>query len=89
MAAFNVMNSLAAATTAATLGIELDAIADGLAGVDAVPGRFERVDVDATSAPTVIVDYAHTPDSLAEVLVAARQVTDGSRPRRVRVRRRP
>ena len=75
---FNVMNSLAAATTAATLGIELDAIAEGLAGVHAVPGRFERVDVDREGAPTVIVDYAHTPDSLAEILGAAREVTDGS-----------
>ena len=72
------MNSLAAATTAATLGIELDAIAEGLAGVHAVPGRFERVDVDREGAPTVIVDYAHTPDSLAEILGAARQITDGS-----------
>ena len=81
------MNSLAAATTAATLGIELDAIAEGLAGVHAVPGRFERVVVDRGSAPTVIVDYAHTPDGLAEILGAARQITDGVRPRGVRVRR--
>ena len=74
---FNVMNSLAAATTAATLGIELDAITEGLAGVDVVPGRFERVVVDG-EAPTVIVDYAHTPDALAEVLGAARTITNGS-----------
>ena len=40
------------------------------------------------SVPTVIVDYAHTPDRLAEILGAARQITDGVRPRRVRVRRR-
>ena len=39
---FNVMNSLAAATTAATLGVDLDAIVAGLASVAAVPGRFER-----------------------------------------------
>ena len=72
---FNVMNSIAAATTAATLGVGLDAIADGLASVDAVPGRFERV--GTTTGPTVIVDYAHTPDSLEQVLVAARRVATG------------
>jgi UDP-N-acetylmuramoyl-L-alanyl-D-glutamate--2,6-diaminopimelate ligase len=70
---FNVMNALAAATAAATLGIAPAAIVAGLAAVDPVPGRFERV--GTSDAPTVLVDYAHTPDSLEEVLVAARAVT--------------
>ncbi|CAN5745737.1 UDP-N-acetylmuramoyl-L-alanyl-D-glutamate--2,6-diaminopimelate ligase [soil metagenome] len=73
---FNVMNALAAATTAATLGIELDAIVAGLAAVETVPGRFELVTFSPT-APVVIVDYAHTPDGLEEVLGAARQVAPG------------
>ncbi len=72
---FNVMNSIAAATTAATLGVGLDAIVDGLGAVDGVPGRFERV--GSTDAPTVLVDYAHTPDSLEQVLVAARRLAAG------------
>jgi UDP-N-acetylmuramoyl-L-alanyl-D-glutamate--2,6-diaminopimelate ligase len=72
---FNVMNSVAAATTAAALGIPLDAIATGLAIVEPVPGRFERV--GATTSPTVLVDYAHTPDSLEQLLAAARGVAPG------------
>lgn len=74
---FNVMNALAAATAAATLGIELDAIVAGLAAVEPVPGRFERVMGAAPSAPTVVVDYAHTPDGLEQVIGAARQVAPG------------
>ena len=77
-AGFNVMNSVAAATTAATLDIELDAMVEGLADVRSVPGRFERVVDDRPDVPTVIVDYAHTPDGLAELLAAARQITDGA-----------
>jgi UDP-N-acetylmuramoyl-L-alanyl-D-glutamate--2,6-diaminopimelate ligase len=76
---FNVANSLAAATTAAVLGVELDAIVDGLAAAAAVPGRFERIlpPGAATSDVIVIVDYAHTPDGLEQVILAARGVTDG------------
>jgi len=76
---FNVANSLAAATTAAVLGVELDDIVAGLAAADAVPGRFERIlppGTDTTDV-VVIVDYAHTPDGLEQVLLAARGVTDG------------
>jgi UDP-N-acetylmuramoyl-L-alanyl-D-glutamate--2,6-diaminopimelate ligase len=76
--AFNVANTLAAATTAATLGIDPAAIASGLAATDTVPGRFERV--RAAGGPddvAVIVDYAHTPDGLTEVLAAARDVATG------------
>ena len=52
-----------------------------------VPGRFEPVDEGQPFA--VLVDYAHTPDSLENVLRAARALADGPRPRRVRLRRRP
>ena len=73
---FNVSNALAAATTAAELGIDHDAIAKGLADVT-VPGRFEPV--WAGQAFPVIVDYAHTPDGLAQLLDAARDHVEGGR----------
>lgn len=66
----NVYNALAAATTAVVLGIPGESIARGLANVGRVPGRLERVGVDAPFS--VYVDYAHTPDSLRAVLSAAR-----------------
>jgi UDP-N-acetylmuramoyl-L-alanyl-D-glutamate--2,6-diaminopimelate ligase len=74
--AFNVANTLAAATTAEVLGIDLDAIEAGLATAGGVPGRFERVR-DGRDDITVIVDYAHTPDGLSEVIAAARAVASG------------
>ena len=75
---FNVNNSIAAATTAATLGIDLDAIVDGLATASPVPGRFEIVESDdgRDGGITVVVDYAHTPDGLANVIAAGREVAD-------------
>ncbi len=74
---FNVANSLAAATACAELGIAPATIAAGLAGAKPVPGRFEAV---AAGQPFgVIVDYAHTPDGLREVLGAARASATGRR----------
>jgi UDP-N-acetylmuramoyl-L-alanyl-D-glutamate--2,6-diaminopimelate ligase len=69
---FNVVNALAAATTALLAGFELDAIAAGLAAPLVVPGRMERI--DAGQDFTVFVDYAHTPDALAAAITAARGV---------------
>lgn len=68
--AFNAMNSLAAATAAVAVGISPEIIANGLAGAPAVRGRFEPVHAGQPFA--VIVDFAHTPDGLREVLPAAR-----------------
>jgi UDP-N-acetylmuramoyl-L-alanyl-D-glutamate--2,6-diaminopimelate ligase len=76
-AAFNAMNSLAAATACAALGIEPQVIARGLAAAAVVPGRFEPV--RAGQPFDVIVDFAHTPDGLHEALTAARQATSGGR----------
>ncbi len=73
---FNVMNSLAAATACASLGIDVATIATGLRNVAAVPGRFEAIVAGQPFA--VIVDYAHTPDGLSEALRAARQVAGTS-----------
>jgi UDP-N-acetylmuramoyl-L-alanyl-D-glutamate--2,6-diaminopimelate ligase len=72
---FNVSNALAAAAAASALGVSLDRIAAGLAAADRVPGRFEPVDEGQPFA--VLVDYAHTPDSLENVLRAARRITGG------------
>jgi UDP-N-acetylmuramoyl-L-alanyl-D-glutamate--2,6-diaminopimelate ligase len=76
---YNVLNSLAAATTAEVLGVGRDAIIAGLAGVEPVPGRFERVVVpDGTRAAIdVIVDYSHKPDALEEVIAAAGSIVAG------------
>ena len=73
--AFNVANALAAVTLADAVGIGLDVAAEGVAALAGVPGRMERV--DAGQPFTVLVDYAHTPDSVQNVLRAARQLTAG------------
>jgi UDP-N-acetylmuramoyl-L-alanyl-D-glutamate--2,6-diaminopimelate ligase len=72
---FNVENALAAMASARLLGIDDESIARGLEAVDGVPGRFEAVDEGQPF--TVIVDYAHTPDSLENVLTAARELDSG------------
>jgi UDP-N-acetylmuramoyl-L-alanyl-D-glutamate--2,6-diaminopimelate ligase len=63
---FNVHNALAAVTVGESLGLEPVAIRAGLANLPAIPGRMERI--DAGQPFTVVVDYAHTPESLAKVL---------------------
>ena len=70
---FNVMNMTAATTLAYLLGVKLEDIQEGVANVEAVPGRFERV-VEGLGYD-VIVDYAHTPDALEKLLAAARGIT--------------
>jgi UDP-N-acetylmuramoyl-L-alanyl-D-glutamate--2,6-diaminopimelate ligase len=70
---FNVSNVLGAIAVARALGVDDAVIADALAGAGRVPGRFEPVDEGQGFA--VLVDYAHTPDSLVNVLRAARELT--------------
>jgi UDP-N-acetylmuramoyl-L-alanyl-D-glutamate--2,6-diaminopimelate ligase len=70
---FNVANALAALSVAHALGLDLRGAAAALASVEQVPGRFESIDEGQPFA--VIVDYAHTPDSLENVLAAARRIT--------------
>ena len=72
---FNVSNALAAAHTALVLGFEEEDVVTGLSRPVVVPGRFERVDLGASFA--VIVDFAHTPDGLEQVLIAAAGVVGG------------
>ena len=72
--AFNVMNSLAALSALAALGVDADDAAVGVSSAGSVPGRFEVIVAPGETAPTVIVDYAHTPDGITELLAATRQV---------------
>jgi UDP-N-acetylmuramoyl-L-alanyl-D-glutamate--2,6-diaminopimelate ligase len=72
---FNVYNLLGAFAAARALGVPLDAAATGIEAVDEVPGRFQPVDEGQDFA--VLVDYAHTPDSLENVLRAARGLARG------------
>ncbi len=76
---FNVMNSLAALTAAALLGVPPADAAAGLATITAVPGRFETVSNPCRHSVTVVVDYAHTPDGLDELLRAARRLVGDGR----------
>ena len=73
---FNRANAAGAIAAARALGIDDASIARGVESVTGVPGRFESVEAGQPFA--VIVDYAHTPDSLANVLQAARELGDGT-----------
>ncbi len=72
---FNVSNCLAAISATYSQGIAPTIIADALATVAGVTGRMERIDEGQPF--TVIVDYAHTPDSMAKVLATLRPLTTG------------
>lgn len=72
---FNVSNALLVLATARTLDIRLEVIAPALRVPRTVPGRMERIDEGQPF--TVLVDYAHTPDSLARVLTATRALVAG------------
>ena len=67
---FNVENALAALGACHVLGVPAEAAAAALADAGRVPGRFEPVDEGQPFA--VLVDYAHTPDSLENVAAARR-----------------
>jgi len=72
MGGFNLYNALAAVACTWGLGVEPETIVTGLEQLDGVPGRFERIDEGQDF--TVIVDYAHTPNALENVLRAARKL---------------
>lgn len=69
---FNLMNSIAAATTAVQLGIEPESVVRSLAKVDPVPGRYQVVAPDRE--PTIVVDYAHDAQSLEMVISTTREM---------------
>lgn len=72
---FNVENALAAFAVGRALGIDDATIVEGIAAVTGVPGRVETV--DAGQPFLVLVDYAHTPDGITNVLGAARPIARG------------
>jgi len=72
---YNLYNALAAMGVGISQGLSLDTIKTGLEGVGSVPGRFDRVNCGQDF--TVTVDYAHTPDALERVLIAAKKLTEG------------
>jgi len=71
---FSVYNSLAAVGVCGLLGVPMNAVLKGLSEVR-VPGRAELVDTGSDFS--VIIDYAHTPDSLMNILSAVREYTSG------------
>jgi UDP-N-acetylmuramoyl-L-alanyl-D-glutamate--2,6-diaminopimelate ligase len=72
---FNVENTLTALGIGVGIGLDFDHMADAVAHFPGVPGRMERVSGDRPFA--VLVDYAHTPDSIENVLRTARAVSVG------------
>jgi len=74
--AYNVSNCLAALTaTVYGLGIKPEIAAQGIASLDGIPGRMERIDLGQNF--TAIVDFAHTPNALKSALEAGRTMTNG------------
>ncbi len=75
---FNLSNLLAAVATVLHLGLDLQTIVAQLPEFPGVPGRMERVQISSQQDISVIVDYAHTPDSLENLLKAARPFIQGN-----------
>ena len=74
--AYNISNILAAFSAAVFgLGIEPEVAARGIASLEGIPGRMERIDMGQPF--TVIVDFAHTPFALKAAIQSAREMTDG------------
>jgi UDP-N-acetylmuramoyl-L-alanyl-D-glutamate--2,6-diaminopimelate ligase len=74
LGSFNVENALAAIGAGLALGVPLEAAARRLEDAPQIPGRMERI---LETPFTVVVDFAHTPDALENLLRAVRAVTQG------------
>jgi UDP-N-acetylmuramoyl-L-alanyl-D-glutamate--2,6-diaminopimelate ligase len=72
---FDVLNCAAAFAAARELGVPADAVLRGIAAMPAVPGRLETV--DAGENLRVVVDYAHSPDSMEKALAEIRRMSSG------------
>ncbi len=72
---FNIANAVLVLAYLLSAGIDLDDACDALAGIDAPPGRMQRV--NAASGPSVYIDYAHTPNALDAALHAVRAHSRG------------
>ena len=74
---FNLYNTLGAVAIARKIGISWEDILKRVSNIKAAPGRFEALNCGQDYK--VIVDYAHTPDALVNVIVAARNIRNGNR----------
>ena len=74
---FNLANLLAAIATVTQLGLPIEKVLAKLPHFLGVPGRMERISIGSKQDISVIVDYAHTPDSLENLLLAARPFIKG------------
>jgi len=72
---YNVCNHLAAAGLCIAAGLDLDATAEGLSALKAIPGRLEKIDWEGDF--TVLIDYAHTDDALEKVLETLKPLCKG------------
>jgi UDP-N-acetylmuramoyl-L-alanyl-D-glutamate--2,6-diaminopimelate ligase len=72
---FNVSNALAAAGAALAIGIPMDAIQAGIAALEGIPGRMQRIEMGQPYL--AVVDFAHTPNALENCLIALRRITAG------------
>ncbi len=72
---FNAQNLMAALAALMALGIEANAAADALTQTSGIVGRMQLIESTDVDDPVVIIDYAHTPESLARVLAALRPIT--------------
>lgn len=77
LGAFNAYNLLAVLAGLLASGISLPLASMAVSRLRPVPGRMQQVKLDDTTEPVVIVDYAHTPDALQQVLNSLRQHTTG------------
>jgi len=81
MGEFNIMNSLQAILVFYKLGYSLNEISEEIRNFPGVPGRMEKININSShpedKLPQVIIDYAHTPDGLKNVLQIIRQFSKG------------
>lgn len=73
---FNVYNLLACVSACTLLGMTANEIVTGLSAIHTIPGRIERIPTPGQPF-TVILDYAHTPDGIENILRAVRRITSG------------
>lgn len=74
---FNISNALATLAMAIELGVDAKLAGETLADIPPLDGRFQRIPASGNGKPTVIADYAHTPDGLEKVLSTADEIAPG------------
>jgi UDP-N-acetylmuramoyl-L-alanyl-D-glutamate--2,6-diaminopimelate ligase len=72
---YNVSNALAAAGAALAIGLPVAAIQAGIASLEGIPGRMQRIELGQPFL--AVVDFAHTPNALENCLIALRRITPG------------